>query len=349
MSTFIEDDCLIETKLESSCLKRKFTDNECDNSQYNQFNNYFPVKEIKSETPDYSSQNIFGDDKSFLNHSTDDPNKDNILSSLLPELGNNRDIINSVEDLIDQLNSPTNSHQNLHPDHQSFIDSLDNVPLNNDSFTDPNDPNSLKSVSDDLEALCSKIKSEEQMKHSLLNLPWDSTINCSSSSIETQNFQSNTNMDSAPLSWNTRFGVTEAEAAVQSIMKNEEEPMSVDLSGIDELNLPDNDHFLNHTNEQNDICDPKYLLSDSISQQELDVQMHCAIKSIMMPADIVPTMSTSNQTNYHNMSNSTYNSYSSHQMSNHLSGQMRPNNMMTYSSSVANDQLLDEAVKSILS
>lgn len=331
--------------------------------------------------------NMLEEEQSILNSSNDlnSGRNDHVLSmsnnllsdDLQLDSQRNRDI-ECVDELIDQFNSQDEaavaSGHLIDSDHQSFLDSLDNVPLDHGSFNLDGHSNSLNMGNDDLEDFYSRIEESSQLDGS--PSPWSSSnLNCSSTNHTLQhrllggtvNEDSNTRM-----SWNARYNLAEAEAAVavQSIMtSNEETNLSVDLSGIDDLDAAmcvDNSvNFDDVVADGNGIVDEtSFLSTETLSQQPQqgfdDMQMHCAIKSIM--GDIGPMTSQSSQygsqsqsfnqfmdsnsignsTNYSNMP---YH-MSSHQM---MPSNMRGGSMMPYQSAVVNDTMLDEAVKSILS
>lgn len=289
----------------------------------------------------------------------------------------NRDI-ECVDELIDQFNSQDEaavaSGHLIDSDHQSFLDSLDNV--DHGTFNMDGHSNSLNMGNDDLEDFYSRIEESSQMDGS--PSPWSSSnLNCSSTNHSLQHKgllgDQNVNEDSSTrMSWNARYNMAEAEAAVavQSIMSsNEETNLSVDLSGIDDLDsamcVDNSVNFDDVVADGNGMVDEtSFLMTDTLSQQPQegfdDMQMHCAIKSIM--GDMGPMSSQTSQ--YGSQSQSfnqfldsnsmaTSSNYSNmpYHMSSHpmMPSNMRGNSMMPYQSAVVNDTMLDEAVKSILS
>ncbi|XP_054161550.1 mucin-2-like [Oppia nitens] len=245
---------------------------------------------------------------------------------------------------------------NIHVQNGLTIDSQNHVPLN--TFVDPN------------------------QTHNDLDIYGDMTGDTGA-----QNWTDsilNNNSANRRIAWNHRFGVPESEAAVavESILTDDvdDEPdMSVDLSGIEGLdddNLEvdneeedddeegdDEDDDDDDDDEDDDVVDSFAMGSEvhQQHQQHVDVQMQCAIKSILdMPS--VPSQTHQSHNSYPFHSHNTHGSHPSlHPHMNdyrnmdyshipNIHEQRRNDAMMRpYVNHTANDPILDEAVKSILS
>jgi len=175
------------------------------------------------------------------------------------------------------------------------------------------------------------------------------------------------------ISWNQRFGVPESEAAVavESILNADEGEgdISVDLSAIEGLddNLEDDndeedddeDGDDDDDDDEDDEEDDNGYMGGDGHQQHVDVQMQCAIKSIL-------DMPSVQQQSHQSHTNSYYHSHGHNPHHQHLNDfrnleyphipnihdQRRTDALMrNYSghSTGVNDPILDEAVKSILS
>lgn len=299
---------------------------------------------------------MLNEDRSTLDNDLND-SKNRPFYDLFPQesqMDSNRNQdIDSVDELIDQLNSQddaTSGHL-LTSDHQSFLDSLDNVPLSHANFIGGNS-NTMNMVTDDLEALYSEIQEHGPLSDTASTLPWASDLGCPSNSIPSRLLGNQNGAVHSRVPWGAQ---AEAAVAVQSIINSTEESANGEgMCSIQDLesNMSNGNFDSNvlvgaadRNGGEGDRGESMFLDSDSLSQQQgFDVQMHCAIKSIMMPSDMAEQLgqqqyldaSISNSTNYGNLP---------YQM---MPSNMRGNNMMPYQSSV-NDSLLDEAVKSILS
>lgn len=293
-------------------------------------------------------------------------NNDHILNILMPsdlhlDSQRNRDI-ECVDKLIDQFNSQGEAAVAsglIDSDHQSFLDSLDTVPLEHGLMSN-----------DDLEAFYSRIEDSSQLDES--PSPWSNTnLNCSATNSTLQQGillgGTVTEESNSRMAWNAGFNMAETEAAVavQSIMSSHEETsLSVDLSGIDDLDaamgVEGSVNFDDVVAGGNALVvdETSFLNSETLAQQPqpgFDKQMDCAIKSIM--GDIGPMTSSQSISQYGSQSQS-FNQFMDTSMANstgynnlpyHMSShQMMPSNMRG-SSMIVNDSMLDEAVKSILS
>jgi hypothetical protein len=175
------------------------------------------------------------------------------------------------------------------------------------------------------------------------------------------------------ISWNPRFGVPESEAAVavESILNADDEvegDISVDLSGIDGLddNLEDDNEEEDdeegdddEDDEEDDEEEDNGYMGGEGHQQHVDVQMQCAIKSILdMPSVHQQSHQSHNNSYYHNHNHSSLpphlNDFRNLEYPHipNIHHQRRTDaSMRNYSghSTGVNDPILDEAVKSILS
>lgn len=329
-----------------------------------------PTDEFEGDTEQRENDEIanicdmLNDDRSSLDNDLND-SKNRPFYDLFPQEsrmdGNRNQDIDSVDELIDQLNSQddaTSGHL-LTSDHQSFLDSLDDVPLSHANFIGGNS-NTMNMVTDDLEALYSEIHEHGPLSDTASTLPWASDLGCpsNSNSIPSRLLGNQNGAVHSRVPWGAHgFGAqAEAAVAVQSIINSTEESANCeDMCSIQDLESDmSNGNFdsnvvvgaADRNGGEGDRGESIFLDSDSLSQQQgFDVQMHCAIKSIMMPSDMAEQLgpqqyidaSLSNSTNYCNLP---------YQM---MPSNMRGNNMMPYQSSVVNDSMLDEAVKSILS
>ncbi|KAI2795943.1 hypothetical protein BLOT_016296 [Blomia tropicalis] len=342
-------------------LKRKLSDDDFDEDAYDSIN----IQQTKEEISDICSMLEHEDQNDNSHIQTYDLNNststscNNVIAStdLMSNNNNHQTDMSGVDEFINQLNDTEH-----HEDHQSFLDSLDQVPLNN-SFMDHR-------VNDELKALYSDIQSKSQQDVSGSNMePWSNNNNIGGGNGDQMNL----------------FGMSEADSAtagLQSIMNssnNEDETsLSVDLSGfVDDLDSTGIDHSVMNVfgdvttgqSSENDVT--SFLDADT---QGFEDQMDCAIKSIMMSNDNIgigncgsgnnrmnsgdigrvsyqymrsstSTSSTINSSSTNNFNNLSYHHHSHHHQI--LSNPMRPNNMLPYQSSGVSDTLLDEAVRSI--
>lgn len=180
------------------------------------------------------------------------------------------------------------------------------------------------------------------------------------------------NPDNSRISWSPHgYGVQEAEAsvAVESILAGDDETendISVDLSAIgclddnlddeneegDEEDDGEDDDEEDGDEEDEEVEGVDHFISNDRNHQSHDVQMQCAIKSILD----ISVQQTSNHSNsylhpdahHHPPMNDFTNYYMpSLRFQRHLSNLM-PDCVINRHSNCANDLILDEAVKSIL-
>ena len=283
----------------------------------------------------------------------EEPTEESDESEDEEEDSDDEDIEDKVSGLFFQKNEPNSGnvghfydglHNSFHVPNGSRIDGQSHVPLN--SYVDPTQQhNELESWSD-----INGDNGTEDWTESLLN---------------------NTS-GNRRIAWN-RFGVPETEAAVavESILNGDEEDeqdMSVDLSGIEGLddNLEDDNEEEEDDDEEDDdeeeddeedVVNGFSMGGDGHQhQQHVDVQMQCAIKSILDMPSVGSLASQHNSYAFH--SHGTHPSL--HQHLNEFRNMdyphipnihdQRRDNFRSYGGQQGvNDPILDEAVKSILS
>lgn len=274
-----------------------------------------------------------------------------LLDSYIEENSQHNDLGKDVDELLSELSANYSSHNDTHHHHNmsdNFINSLtttttstpDNIPSssndNGNSFMD-----ALDQITDDL---------DDQMLSDIIT-PSNYT-NSSWPQLTTNTSQmSGGGGGGSSEKWSSinRFNEAEAEEAVASIMDNSnsmlanggEELPSLDLSGLDEM--------------------------------QMDVQIDCAIKSIMMssPTNVdhggggsMSSASSISMHHHHDHQHQNHHQQQQHQYQHHQTSGMMNNSSnymssyhnhsqsmratMSFPSAPVNDPMLDEAVKSIL-
>lgn len=253
-----------------------------------------------------------------------------LLDSYIEENSQHNDLDKDVDEFLNELSVNYSSHNDTHhnlPDNfinnmmatTSTSNSSNNIPSSM-AETDDSFMDTLDRITDDLDDISDIITSSN---YSNSSWPQLSTTSMSTSQ-----------MSGGKEKWpsiNSGFNEVEAEVAVQSIM--------------DTPNM--------HTNGEESLSS-----LDFTGLEEMDVQIDCAIKSIMMSSPnrmdnhggslMSSTSSISmhhHQEHLHHQQHHQHQSMYQHHQAYH-SQSMRAS--MSYSSAPVNDPLLDEAVKSIL-
>lgn len=178
---------------------------------------------------------------------------------------------------------------------------------------------------------------------------WTNSI-LNNSAVNSVNSVSSVASNLRRLTWNTRYQETEAAVAVESILSGagEETDIPVDLCEIDGLDgtLEDEEEEDEEDEDDEEEEDEVNGFSEDPAGQHSDVQMQCAIKSILD----VPVQQHHNSAYYNNQISSHMNDFR-YGLPSHLRHQNRhPGYQRDYSlGNGVNDPVLEEAVKSILS
>ena len=319
----------LEEEEQKLFINRKRKSSIGSEDEYNSQNNQMRRHEEPAEESDDSEDEDEDSDEEEIEE------KDDTITNFLQS--------SRVETNLDNVSHfYDNLHNSLHVPNGSRIDGQNHVPLN--SYVDPiQQHNDLELYSD-----MNGDNGSEDWTQSILN---------------------NTSTNRR-IPWNHRFEEGEAAVAVESILNDDEdEPdMSVDLSGIEGL-----DDTLDDDNEEDDDDDDDDDEDDDEDddvngyamagdghqhQQHVDVQMQCAIKSILDMPSVASHPSHNNSYAFH--SHNSHPSLHPHMNDfrnmdySHIPNihDQRRDILRSYGGqhpTGVNDPILDEAVKSILS